>query len=83
MNNYLNSHLGPLIGAERLAQVLQSTAIIRTFPPEIQAETVAALARGYNLQMKVNIGFAVAQILAVGMMWRKKQIEVVAPKVKG
>lgn len=82
MNNYLSSHLGPLIGAENLALILKSTSEIQTLPAEFQVDTVDALAHGYNLQMKVNIGFSVVQVLAVGLLWRRKQIEVVEPKVK-
>ena len=80
MNNYLTSHLGPLIGADRLALILQTTAEVRNLPPQLQAKTIAVLAQGYNLQMKINVGFSVVQVLAVGLIWRKKQIEVVDMK---
>lgn len=34
------------------------------------------LAKGYRLETLVLVGFAAAQVLAVGLMWRKKQVRI-------
>ena len=77
MNSQLTSSLGSLIGAERLSQVLESLKATEDFPPQVQRQVLEALASGYNLQMKIMTGFAGFQVLAVGLLWRKKQISVV------
>jgi hypothetical protein len=83
MNNYLTSHLTPLLGAEQLSLLLQSTREIENLSEELRIETVKAFAHGYNMQMKVNIAFSVVQVLAVGVIWTRNgkgwrgQIEVV------
>lgn len=78
LNNHLRSSLAGLISAEDLAKLLQSTALIRLLPAELQAQVLAAFSDGYNLQMKIMAGFAGAQLLTVGMLWRKNQISVVS-----
>lgn len=86
MNSFLTSRLSDsAIGPERLAAVLETTAVIREFPREMQIEVLTAFAEGYNLQMKIMTGFAGVQVLAVGMLWQwkgKKQIRVVEKKKK-
>ena len=82
LNNHLRSSLAGLISAEELSVLLQSTASIRLLPPEVQAQVLAAFSDGYNLQMKIMTGFAGAQLLTVGTLWRKNQISVVGEKAE-
>ncbi|KAF4636426.1 hypothetical protein G7Y89_g1666 [Cudoniella acicularis] len=79
MSNYLTSHLEGVVSAEQFKTLLQSTAAIRTFPADIQLKVLAVFSEGYRVQMQILIGFAGAQILAVGMLWRKPQIALVQP----
>lgn len=81
MNSYLASKLSSSIGAERLAAVLQSVTAAQSFPPHAQRLVLEALSSGYNLQMKILTGFAGVQVLAVGLLWRNKQISVVGERV--
>lgn len=80
LNSFLNSHLRDAIGPDRLSAVLQSPAAIREFPPELQTQVLTVFAQGYNLQMKIMAGFAGFQVLAVGLLWKRKQISVVDKK---
>lgn len=82
MNSTLTSRLTHTIGPERLAAVLQNTAAMREFPTEMRKSVLHAFADGYNLQMKILTGLAGVQLVAVGMLWRKKQISVVSKKSK-
>jgi len=76
MNNYLTSHLGNVIEASQVAELLQSISTIKNFPPETQAKILSTFAEGYSLQMKIIVGFAVLQLLLVSMLWGKPQISV-------
>lgn len=60
--------------------LLQKTETISTFPESTQAAVRLIFAEGYNLQLKILIGFAVAQVLVTAAMWKKKQIELVRKK---
>lgn len=80
LNNHLKSSLAGLIPAEDLSKLLQSTASVRLLPAGVQAQVLAAFSDGYNLQMKIMAGFAGAQVLTVGALWRKNQISVVGEK---
>ena len=77
MNGHLTSGLRSSIGAERLSEVLQSITAVKTFPPQVERQVLEVFASGYNLQMKIMTGFAGLQVVAVGLLWRKKQISVV------
>lgn len=80
LNNHFRSSLVGVVTTDQLSALLQSTATIRQLPPGIQAQVIAVLSDGYNMQMKIMAGFAGAQLLTVGALWRKKQISVVSEK---
>ena len=82
LNNHLRSSLTGIISAETLDALLQSTASIQLLPPEMQRQVLAAFSDGYNLQMKIMTGFAGAQLLTVGLLWRKNQISVVGEQAE-
>jgi hypothetical protein len=60
-----------------LNALLKTTAALDDFSPNLKATVIEVFAHGYNLQMKIIMGFAIAQFLAVGLMWRRNQIAVV------
>lgn len=80
LNNHIKSSLAGVVSAEELSQLLKSTASIRFMPAEVQARILASFSDGYNLQMKIMTGFAGAQLLAVGALWRKNQITLLEEK---
>lgn len=80
LNNHFRSSLVKVVTADQLSTLMRSTATIRLFSPEIQAQIIQVLSDGYNMQMKIMAGFAGAQLLTVGTLWRKKQISVVSEK---
>ncbi len=80
LNNQIKSSLAGVVSAEELSELLKSTASIRLMPAEVRAQVLAAFSDGYNLQMRIMTGFAGAQLLTVGALWRKNQITVVGEK---
>ncbi|KAM0163278.1 hypothetical protein ACHAQE_003392 [Botrytis cinerea] len=79
-NNYIRNHLHDVLPPDTLELLLQSTFIIDSFPPDLRAHIARVLAEGYNLQMKVTTGFAVAQTFTLALLWKRKQITVVEKK---
>lgn len=82
MNGFLHAHLNDAIGPEKLAAVLQDTALIQTFPVKMQGSILSAFARGYNFQLKILAGFAGLQILAVGLLWKTRLISMAVTTTK-
>lgn len=75
-NGLVTGRLGEQLTQGQLAALLQSPAIISTFPENVQETIRATLGEGYNLQMAILSGLAAGQIPASFLMWQKKQITV-------
>ena len=69
LNSYVKSHLSAEISSQQLSSVLQSANAIGILNSTIQPTVRAAFGAGYNLQMKLMIGFAAAQIPVSLLMW--------------
>ncbi|KAF2468467.1 MFS general substrate transporter [Lindgomyces ingoldianus] len=72
LNSYLKSNLRHVLSASQLEALLQTTAVVKTFPAELQLPVKQTFAEGYSLQMKVVAGIAAAEFLAVAMMVKLK-----------
>lgn len=48
------------------------TLDIKVLPPDVKAIVRSTFGAAHELQTKVTIGFAVAQVLAVCIMWERK-----------
>ncbi|CAF9915301.1 MAG: hypothetical protein HETSPECPRED_002355 [Heterodermia speciosa] len=73
-NSYLKSHLAAFLSPTQLSDVLQTTQAFASLPSDVAELTKIVFARGYNLQMRVMIGFCAAQIPITLTMWQKKQV---------
>lgn len=72
-NGYIRSRLSIQLNPDQLRSVLQSvTTAIDSLPPETQKTVRQTFGSAYDLQMEILIGFAIAQALAVGLMWERK-----------
>ena len=73
---YVLSHLSQFVTPQERDSLLQSTKALLTLSPEVQDHVRAIFAAGYNLQFRILIAFAAAQIPSSLLMWQKKQIVV-------
>lgn len=76
LNNFVTSRLSYFLSPSEVNTILQTSAAISKFYPEQQDMIRSVFAEGYNLQMRILIGFAAAQLPASLVMWQKKQIVV-------
>ena len=60
-----------VLSVEQFQTLLQTTAVIETLSPPAQAAVRQILADGYNLQMKITVGFGAAQIPGAFLMWQR------------
>ena len=72
--NVISSDLKGFLTQDQVNSILQSTDNIISFAPIIQSQIRSVFAVGYNIQIKILIGFSAAQILSSILMWQKKQI---------
>ena len=71
-NSYIRSHLATALTPGQITDLLQSVENnIASLPPDIESFVRSTFASAYDLQTKVMIAFAVAQILAIALMWEK------------
>ena len=75
MNSYLNSSLRTILDPDKLLAVMQDIRIIQSLPYELKLNVKQVLVHGYAMQNRILIGFTVAQVLALVLMWRKKTAE--------
>lgn len=76
MNNNLRQDLLPHIGPEVLSRIFRTTAAINALSEPTKALVRSGFMRGYNLQLRILIGFAGAQLPATLLMWQKDGIKI-------
>ncbi|KAF4629250.1 hypothetical protein G7Y89_g8898 [Cudoniella acicularis] len=72
MNRKIRSDLLQVLPQNIVYELLQTTSIIHTLSEETQDVIGAIFGKGYNLQMRIMIGFAAAQLPASALMWTKE-----------
>jgi hypothetical protein len=76
MNNYLSSHLSPIIPQAQIKSLLETTTILAELPVDTRAAVLKVFAEGYNVVLEIALGFTAAQFLSICFMWKKKQVSI-------
>jgi len=66
---FIRSRLMDIVEPETAYMLLARTEIVKTLTPEVAADVRSLFGKGYNLQVRILIGFAVAKLPATAMMW--------------
>ena len=74
LNSYVKSHLADILSPVQIQALLRTTEAFATLPPDVAETARTVFGNGFNLQMRIMIGFSAAQIPTVLLMWQKKQI---------
>ena len=74
LNHYLRSRLTGGVQAEDVSAILKTTEAIKYLSPEAQAHVREIFAMAYSMQMKLAGAFSAAQLLAIGMMWKRDNV---------
>ncbi|TVY75996.1 Efflux pump FUS6 [Lachnellula suecica] len=80
MNRTIRPDLLQVLSPEQVNSVLDTTSIIKSFPSEVQTIVRTIFGRGYNLQMEIMVGFAVAQLPSTLLMWTRTPIMIPSSK---
>ncbi|KAM0131600.1 hypothetical protein ACHAO1_007201 [Botrytis cinerea] len=73
---YVTSRLKAFLNLEEQLSVFESAKYIQSLSPEVQGRVREVFAGGYNLQFRILIALAAAQIPSSLLMWQKEQIVV-------
>jgi hypothetical protein len=76
MNRWVRSELEKFLPIEQVELLLQTTDVISKLPEAAKSQVREVFGRGYNLQMKIMIGMAAAQVPSTLLMWTKNPIMV-------
>lgn len=77
MNSWLKSQLSRELLPTQLEAIFESTTVIGTLSPGLQGAVKRVFAQGFNLQMRIIVGFAAAQFPATALMCQNKTIRVI------
>lgn len=72
MRNVLSGSLTPL----QISAIFRSTDTINDLPENLEAIVRGTFVEGFNLQMRIVLGFSVAGMFTWLLMWQKIQIRV-------
>ena len=76
LNGYVRSRLLGFLSSDQVGALLATSASVSSFPLEVQEKIRNVFGQGYNIDMKILIGLAAAQLPASLVMWQKKPIMV-------
>ena len=66
---YIRSRLSEIVPPEVAASLLERTNLIAKLPPDELERVRKLFGEGYNLQIKVLVGFAAAKVPVTALMW--------------
>ncbi|CAG8971948.1 hypothetical protein HYALB_00003284 [Hymenoscyphus albidus] len=72
MYSYTRGKYEDFLPPEIIKALLESLTVVENLQPAVRERVRQVLAEGYNLQMKILIGFAMLQIVTTVLMWEKK-----------
>ncbi|KAI0844145.1 putative multidrug resistance protein fnx1 [Daldinia vernicosa] len=75
-NGWVKDQLSSSLTSSQIDRIFQSTASIYELPKQLQPSIRSTFVKGFNLEMHVVLGFAVASVLSIALMWRRNPIRV-------
>lgn len=83
LNNHLSDHLPKILNDTQLESVLSSTSVISSLEEPLKAQVQEVFGQGYDLQLKILIGFTAAQFLTLLLNWNWKKSQMSIHKSEG
>lgn len=72
LNNHLSDRLPKILNDTQLDSVLSSTSAISSLEQPLRSQVQEVFGQGYDLQLKILIGFTAAQFLTLLLIWNWK-----------
>ncbi|KAF2464423.1 putative multidrug resistance protein fnx1 [Lindgomyces ingoldianus] len=74
MNSWLRGEFRGILTLGEVQGIFKTTHVIENLPVELQKEVRKLIVRGFNLQIRILLGFAGAQFLVAAGMWTREPI---------
>ncbi|KAI0156816.1 drug resistance transporter [Xylariaceae sp. FL1272] len=73
-NSIVKGRLSGVLTNEQIQGIFVSSANINLLPPEQQKTVRRQFVDSFNVEFRIVLGFAVASLLTIALLWKKKQI---------
>lgn len=74
MNSELKHTLSKLLSAQELSQVFRTVDAIQRLAEPLRTAVKDTFLKGYNMQLRILVGIAAAEVPATLMMWQKENV---------
>jgi len=74
VNTYVKNTLDFILSPSQIASLLKNLEIVKTLNTQDQERVRIVFGKAFRIENHIVVGVAALQVLAVGLMWRKKQI---------
>ncbi|KAI0813404.1 drug resistance transporter [Xylaria sp. FL0064] len=75
-NRWIKDHLAGTLTSEQIQAIFRSTTSISDLPPALEKQLRSDFVRSFNLEMRIVLGFAVASVFNIALLWKRNQIRV-------
>ena len=76
MNNDVRDKLLTSLGPDVLAQIFHTAEAIGALEEPSRTTVKDVFMKGYNLQLRILVGFAAAELPATALMWQKEAVRI-------
>jgi hypothetical protein len=76
MNNNLKDTLSPVVTTSQMFRIFSTTKEIILLPEPMRTIVKDTFMEGFNMQLRILVGFAAAEIPATLLMWQKDQVRI-------
>lgn len=75
-NGYIRDKLSGILTSRQLQEIFRSSATINDLPPELESRVRREFTNSFNLQFHIILGFAVATVFTIILLWRRQQVKI-------
>ncbi|KAI1260126.1 drug resistance transporter [Xylariaceae sp. FL1019] len=75
-NGWIRDTLSDTLTPAQIQGIFRSTATINDLPADLERQVRRDFVTSFNLEMHIVLGFAVASLFSIALLWRKNQIRV-------
>ncbi len=73
-NSLVKAKLAGILTPQQIQDIFKSSANINELSPELQSVVRRDFVSSFDVQFRIVLGFAVASLISIALLWKKKQI---------
>ncbi|KAI0201342.1 drug resistance transporter [Astrocystis sublimbata] len=75
-NGYIKARLSSVLTLKQIQEIFRSSATIDDLPSDLEEKVRREFVNSFNLQFHIILGFAVASVFTVILLWRRNQVKI-------